>query len=206
MRPWASHWPFLGLSVPISLCKWGHRGQEKGKACPDVYTANQAEPSQNPGIPDPRLELFQSHLEMRKLRLREAEAINLPGAWLVANGLAKLRLRPRFPTGGHSGPPSHIWFQFLCQMPLSPSAPFPKPRAAGPPGTTPGHLSLLGEPPASRSHCTLPYFQLSHGPLRPRSHGARPPNSTSCLCCLLTMTPYELGAPRASISCSVQRG
>ena len=54
------------------------------------------------------------------------------------------------PIGGHSGSFSHVCFQFPCQIPLSSSAYFPKPKAAGSPGTSSG-------PPAFHPHCALLY-------------------------------------------------
>lgn len=136
-RPWANHWPFLGL-VSLSHHSSGDTEAQRrtglAQTCTQPIRQSQArtQASQIPGQGS-----FTSILEMRKLRLREAEASDLAEAWLVANKLAKLRLRPRLPTGGPFGPLSHIWFQFLCPMSLSPSAPFPKPRAAVPPGYNP---------------------------------------------------------------------
>lgn len=130
----------LGLAGPQCPHLIGQVGTLRGRrarlaqTCPQPIRQSQArtQASQIPGLGS-----FTPIFEMRKLKFREAEAVDMPEAWLQASEPAKLRLSPRSPTGGHSGPPSHIWFQFLCQIPLSSSAPFPKPRAAWPPGTNP---------------------------------------------------------------------
>lgn len=142
-RPWASHGPLLGLNVPITLCKWGHRGPEKVRACLDMYTANQAEPSQNPGFPDRRLGLIHSHFRDEETETSERQKLLIclrRGSWLK---VAKLRLRPRFQQVGVLGHRATSGFSFSvrCSFHLQvPSeaqgsrAPGDNPRIAESPG------------------------------------------------------------------------